>query len=723
MTPPVIIPKVVRDKELTLALRRLKLKPSDIKAIHYANNSTLIQLKKRVKNKPKKESIPSRKLETEIVQVSAFIKEYRYLIERERIAEIEAQIREIKSLSPSEREFFGRAILKLHGRYLEEKFHFHLVRFSRNKRIDTEISNGDVVLISFKDPLKSDLTGTVYEIKQHYITVAFENPPPKWALKEQVRIDLYINDITFKRMEENLLTLLHASGRERTLRNIILGIEPPQSPTKILFSQKDPKLNNTQQEAISKALGSKDLFLIHGPPGTGKTSTLVELIFQEVKRGKRVLASADSNTAVDNMLERVAKYNLNIVRIGHPVRIAEKLQKYSIHFLYERHNEALSLKEGWKEIQEMALQRDQYAKPTAARSRGMSKERILSLVHKGKTQRGISKETMHSMASWIKANEKIDRKVKLLQEKEEQIYREIIQQADVILATNSMVQSQILEGHRFDVAIIDEGSQQMIPSTLIPITKAERFIIAGDHKQLPPTVVSNEERLKKTLFENLISAYPALSHLLKIQYRMHEKIMAFSNKYFYDDQLIADSSVAKQTLADLKLKKSEHFPNILALHEPLVFIDTTNTSASEAKPERSTSFYNEKEAFLCIEYTRELLKMGLNPEDIGIITPYAAQIKTIKKGLETEKIAVETKTVDGFQGQEKEVIIISFVRTNKKGEIGFLKDGRRLNVSLTRAKRKLICIGNQKTLQYDNLFKAFFTFIKKQGQIITLHEE
>jgi len=711
MTPPIILPQILKDKALTLALRRLKLKTSDIKSVHYADGKTLIFLKKRVKNRPKKEYIPSRKTEEEILRVERFVEEYRYLIERERIAEIEAQIKEIKTLSANERELFGRAILRLRGKYLGEQFYYHLVRFSRDKRIETEIANGDVVLVSYGDPLSSDLTGTVYEIKRHYITVAFENVPPKWALRDNIRIDLYINDITFKRMEENLLQLLHATGRTKVLRNILLKLAKPAAPQQISFTPEDTRLNPVQQKAISKALGSDDFFLIHGPPGTGKTSTLVELIFQESRRGHKVLATADSNTAVDNMLSRLAKLDLKIVRIGHPVRIAEELQKYSIHFLYEQHIETVSLKEGWQEVKEIAQQRDLHSKPTAARGRGMSHERILSLVHKGKTQRGISKETMQSMASWIKANKKIEHKVKQLQEKEQQIYDQIIEDADVVLTTNSMAASDMLLSHRFDVAVIDEGSQQMIPSTLIPVAKANRFIIAGDHKQLPPTVVSNEPRLTKTLFESLISNYPDLSSMLTVQYRMHEKIMAFSNKHFYDNKLVADQSVAHHTLADMGILESRRFPDLLSPHKPLAFYDTSKEDAYEAQNQRSTSYYNETEANLAVAFAKELLAMGLHEKDIGIITPYAAQIKQIKKLLESEKIAVETKTVDGFQGQEKEVIIISFVRANKKGEIGFLKDARRLNVAITRARRKLICIGHAQTLKSDPLFADFLTFI------------
>ncbi|HHD83765.1 MAG TPA: IGHMBP2 family helicase, partial [Campylobacteraceae bacterium] len=251
--------------------------------------------------------------------------------------------------------------------------------------------------------------------------------------------------------------------------------------------------------------------------------------------------------------------------------------------------------------------------------------------------------------------------------------------------------------------------------TLIPIAKADRFIIAGDHKQLPPTVVSNEPRLKETLFEKLIERYPNLSSMLTVQYRMHEKIMRFSNLHFYGGRLVADESVRNHTLADLHIRESTKYPQILNPKHPLAFVDMSQSDATEAQSSRSTSYYNEAEAALCVDLAKELLAMGLKAEDIGIITPYAAQIKRIKKVLEEEDISVETKTVDGFQGQEKEVILISFVRANDQGEIGFLKDARRLNVAVTRARRKLICIGDAKTLRHDKLFNEFLSFMEKEG--------
>jgi len=712
---PILIPKVLFKEDLSRYLKKINIKKSDIKKIYYANNSTLLILKKRVKSKPPKNMIPSLALEKEIIEVSEFCDEYGYLIEMERVAEISAQLDEIRSLSAKEREIFGRAVLDLKGQKLPQKFNLYFVKFGRSRIIQTDISSGDIVLVSQGNPLKSDLTGTVSEVKKQYVTVAFENLPPKWVYSYPVRIDLYVNDVTFKRMEENLEFLRHTGGRKRYLRNIALDILPPKISKKKSFSLINKNLNFSQKEAVSYALGSEDLFLIHGPPGTGKTSTLIEIILQEVKRGNKVLATADSNTAVDNMLKRLSDYDLNLVRVGHPARILPELERFSIFAIYEKNERKEKIDKGWEEVALMAKLREEHSKPSPSRSRGMSRERILTLAAKGKTQRGISVQTMQSMAKWIKIDRKVENLVEELKKEEEEIFQEIVKNADVVLSTNSMIMSEILKNVSFDVSVIDEGSQQVIPSTLIPIMKADRFIIAGDHKQLPPTVVSAEAyKLKNSLFENLIDSHPSLSRILKVQYRMNEKIMGFSNKTFYENSLIADESVKNHTLKDFSLKEPEVYKDILDPNEPLVFVDTQGKESFENLPERSTSYENEKEAKIVEKCVRELVKMGLKEEDIGVISPYMAQVKKIKTVLEEFEL-LEIKSVDGFQGREKEVIIISFVRSNLKGEIGFLKDLRRLNVALTRARRKLIAIGDAKTLSYNEVYKDFLMYVKSNG--------
>ena len=710
-----ILPKKLEGNDLKRALKKIGIKLADIKHIYYANQKSLICLKKRVKTKIDKKLFPSPDVEQEIITVSEFVEKQKYLIDLERRAEIEATIAEIRSISGKEREIYGRAILGLKGSKLPSRLNLYFVKFGRSEPIDTEISSGDVVLISRGEPLKSDLTGTVSEVGKNFITVAFEQQPPKWVRDFGIRIDLYFNDVTFKRMEENLLYLQDATGRARELRNFALGIWQPPEPKCLSFEVKT-SLNDSQKEAVGSCLGS-DLFLVHGPPGTGKTSTMIELILQEVARGNKVLATADSNTAVDNMLQRLAKHELELVRIEHPARILHELEEFSIHAKYEKSVEAEAIKSGWEEVGVLVKHRDQFSKPTQARARGMSYDRILTLAARGKSQRGVSVATMQSMAKWIKADQKVDALVKSLRLQEEEVYKKLIKNADVVLATNAMVMSDMLKDEIFDVAIIDEGSQQIVASTLIPIMHAKRFIIAGDHKQLPPTVVSKEAKeLQKSLFEELIEQNPLHATMLRVQYRMNEKIMEFSNEHFYEGKLIADESVKNHTLADLNVSPPNEYKEVLDPSVPIAFIDTKGTEAIESLPDRSTSYENEHEANIVKALVDELLSMGLEPEHIGVISPYLAQVKRIKKLF--EEPVVEVKSVDGFQGREKEVIIISFVRSNPEGKIGFLKDLRRLNVAITRAKRKLVCIGDSATLSHHETYRQFIDYIQKNGRIV-----
>ncbi|SMP08115.1 DNA helicase, putative [Desulfurobacterium pacificum] len=716
---PILLEGIYDGKRFQRELKKLGLKKGDVKETYIANGKTLIFLKDESLCRVFEDFVPDEETVREIVTVHNYVEKFKYLIDIERIAEIEAQEEEIRRLSGRERELLGRAILDLKGSKAGTKFHLHLVRFWREKPIETEISTGDIVLVSKGNPLKSDLLGTVTRLTEKTITVAFDNRPPNWVYKKGVRIDLYVNDVTFKRMEENLEELRHAVGRQRELRNIIVGLKQPELPESesFEFEPADKRLNETQLKAVKKSLSSPHFFLIHGPPGTGKTSTITELIVQLVKRGNKVLATADSNIAADNILLNLSKYpELKLVRIGHPARVLEELEKFSIYALFEEHEKAEKVREGWQKVRELIEKRDQFTKPVPSLRRGMSDDEIVYFGRKGKSFRGVPKKTLRSMANWILANYEIDVRIKALKEMEAIIFREIIADADVVISTNSMVKSELLEGFHFDVAVIDEGSQQVEPSTLIPIMRADRFYIAGDHKQLPPTVASEEAKeLEKTLFERLIEAHPELSSMLQIQYRMNERIMEFPNKEFYDGKLIAAEEVKNRTLKDLGVSSPTKFEKVLAPEVPLAFLDTSTINAYEFKAEGSTSYENYEEAKICVSLVSELLKMGLEKKDIGVITPYAAQVKLLKQLFIEKETKVEVNSVDGFQGREKEVIVISFVRSNDSGEIGFLKDLRRLNVAITRAKRKLICVGNAKTLSSHPTYKRFIEYVKEKG--------
>ena len=714
---PLLIPQVFDKKTLKKTLKSFGIKLNEIEKVFSANRSTLIYLKNEELCKFYPYLFPKKTTVEEIKSVHTYVEKFKTLIDLERSAEIKTQEEEIRKLSGKERELFGRAILNLKGFKAGTKFHLYLVRFSREKSIETEIRAGDVVLISQGNPLKSNLLGTVFKLTEKTITVAFEQKPPKWVYKRGVRIDLYVNDVTFRRMSENLEILRHATGRQRELRNIIIGLKEPCAAKGIDFTPVDSDLNDTQLKAVKLALGAKDFFLIHGPPGTGKTRTLTELIIQLVRQGKKVLATADSNIAVDNLILNLSKYpNLKIVRIGHPARVMEELESFSIFALSEKHPEAENVKIGWNRVRSLIEKRDKFIKPIPSLRRGLSDEEIIYFGKRKQSIRGISKSIIHSMAKWLSLNYEIDKNIKVLKEKEKEIFKDIILEADIVVSTNSMVFSEFLQDFHFDVAVIDEGSQQIEPSTLIPIMKADKFYIAGDHRQLPPTILSEEAKeLENTLFEKLIKNYPDLSVMLKIQYRMNEKIMEFPNQEFYNGLLKPAALVKNHTLSDLKVKKPEKFKEILAPEEALSFLDTSGSNAFEFQPEGSTSYENYVEVHLVLKLVEELLKMGINKKDIGIITPYAAQVKLLKQLLLEKNLKIEVNSVDGFQGREKEVILISFVRSNNAGEIGFLNDLRRLNVAITRARRKLICIGNAETLSHHPTYQRFIEYIKTVG--------
>ena len=652
-------------------------------------------------------------------ELSKFITHLKELVELERKAEIEAMRLEMKRLSGREREKVGRAVLGLNGKIVGEELGYFLVKYGRDREIKTEISVGDLVVVSRRDPLKSDLVGTVVEKGKRFVTVALETVP-EWALKG-VRIDLYANDITFKRWLENLSNL-RESGRKAL--EFYLGIHEPGEGQPIDFTPFDAGINASQREAIAKALGSPDFFLIHGPFGTGKTRTLAELIRQEVERGNKVLATAESNVAVDNLVERLVNSGLRVVRVGHPSRVSKPLHETTLAYLITRHELYGELRELRVIGQNLKEKRDTFTRPAPKYRRGLSDREILRLASKGMGVRGVPARLIREMAEWIKINRQVQKAFDDGRKLEERIAREIIREADVVLTTNASAGLEVVDYVPYDVAIIDEATQATIPSVLIPINRAKRFVLAGDHRQLPPTILSEKAReLSRTLFEGLIERYPEKSAILTVQYRMNERLMEFPSGEFYGGRVRADESVRTITLADLGVKspaRDDLWGEVLRPENVLVFIDT---SGREDRFERqrygSESRENPLEAGLVKETVERLLKMGVKPEWIGVITPYDDQRDLISSLLPEE---VEVKTVDGYQGREKEVIVLSFVRSNKMGEIGFLKDLRRLNVSLTRAKRKLILIGDTSTLSNHSTYKRLVEFVREKETIVDANE-
>ena len=642
------------------------------------------------------------------MKMKKYIKNLIRLVNYERDAEIDLMTHEISTMSGQKREELGRAINKVKGKYVGKELGLQIVQFGRSETIDTEISVGDMILVSTDNPLRSDLTGTVTEKGARFIKVAFDKKVPKWALKKKVRLDLYANDITFRRMEDNL-NHLSLQGKN-ALEYMLNDRNPKKNRPAPYISYIDQSLNKSQKSTVENALSCENFFLIHGPFGTGKTRTLVELISQETRQNHKVLATAESNAAVDNILERLMENKkLNLTRLGHPQRVSKHNITQTLAYKVENHDLNKKIKKLHKKIDKLIEKRSVHTKPTPQFRRGLKDYDILYNASKGKGGRGISPDKMKSMAMWIQINQEIDEAHDEIKRIENRMIKDIVNNSDVILATNSSSALESIARVNFDVVIIDEASQATIPSILIPIAKARRFILAGDHKQLPPTIISEKAGdLETTLFEELIKRYPFKSQLLNIQYRMNSLLMKFPNKEFYNNDLKSDSSVDDITINDILGCDYDE--------KALLFIDTSNIDDNkENHLKDSKSIINKLEANISISVANDYLQAGIDAEDIGIISPYADQVKLIQ-----ERTPVEVKTVDGFQGREKEIIIISTVRSNDNGNIGFLRDLRRLNVAITRAKRKLIIIGNKNTLRTNPTYARLIEFVENENLLIKI---
>jgi len=641
---------------------------------------------------------------------------FKHLIELERKAEKEFHIREIQLLTGKEREQRGRAILGLKASYKGEIVGgYKVYRFGRPDMPENhQIKVGDVVLVSRTNPLKEGVEGTVYEKGKKYLDIAFSDPPPDLT-RGYWRVDLFVNDITFKRMNAALNRF--EEGKIAYPEKVVLG----KGRDLLKVSEEEIKpfnenLNRYQIEAVKRALGSEPLFLIHGPPGTGKTTTLVEVIEQLVKvKKKQVLATADSNTAVDNLMERLIKRGLNVVRIGHPARVSKELIEHSLDYKVQHHEDYQKIVQIEKKIDELKSQQANYLKPTPQWRRGLSDKQIVELARQNRKTRGIKLSKLKSMAKWLELQEEIKKLIEERKRIENHIVEKILSTSDVVLATNSTSGNEFLENRIFEVLVLDEASQSTEPSALIPLIKAKKVIMAGDHKQLPPTVLHPEAKdLSYTMFERFTELYPEAVYMLRIQYRMNELIKEFPSQEFYNGALISHESVKNIKLSDIVNQRSD---NPALDDTPIVFIDTEGKFAEKSK-RGSFSKYNPEEARFVKKLVEELLKMGVPAEEIGVITPYKDHEDYLKQLIPQ----VEVKTVDGFQGREKEVIIISLVRSNPQEEIGFLEDLRRLNVALTRAKRKLILVGDAKTLSSNEVYKKLINYIKRRGKYLTVEE-
>ncbi|XP_021307071.1 DNA-binding protein SMUBP-2 isoform X2 [Sorghum bicolor] len=447
------------------------------------------------------------------------------------------------------------------------------------------------------------------------------------------------------------------------------------------------KLAN-EKEAISKALGSRDVFLLHGPPGTGKTTTIIEIILQEVKRGSKILACAASNIAVDNIVERLARYRTKLVRLGHPARLLPQVLDSALDAQVLRADNSSLAGDIRKEMKVLN------SKLLKAKDRN--------------TKRDIRKE--------LRALAKEERK------RQQLAVTDVLKNADVVLTTLTGASSKKLNGITFDLVVIDEAAQALEVACWIALLKGPRCILAGDHLQLPPTIQSVEAEKKgmgKTLFERLTEAYgEEITSMLTVQYRMHEHIMSWSSKELYNNKIKAHSSVAGHMLYDL-----EEVTRSSSTEPTIILIDTTGCDMEEVKDEEESTM-NEGEAAVSIAHAKLLVESGVNASDIGIITPYSAQVTCLKmmRNKDAKLKDLEISTVDGFQGREKEAIIISMVRSNSKKEVGFLSDHRRMNVAVTRARRQCCLVCDVETVSNDRFLKRLVEYFEENGEYLSASE-
>lgn len=546
------------------------------------------------------------------------------------------------------------------------------------------------------DAKELDEKGVIHYVDKNKMKIIFYGTElPSWVLHSRIGIQLAFDERSYIEMERAIKTVQTAKGnRLAELREILLGYEKAYFDKNAEFPFQIPSLNNSQNAAVQQILTAKDVAIVHGPPGTGKTTTLVQAIRQVSKREGTILVCAPSNPATDLLTERLAKEGLRIVRIGNISRVDESLLQHTIEDILDNMPEMNDVKKLRIEANKYFRKADKYHRSFGPKERA--------------ERDAARKEGREIMAQ-----------ARML---EDYLTDKVLTEADVITCTLVSAMNHYIEKRNFHTVIIDEAAQALEPATWIPIIKAERVVLAGDPFQLPPTVKSMEaakDGLAVTLLEKAVNRLEKVQ-LLDTQYRMNETIMGFSNKIFYNNELKAHESVANwlidyQGLADEK---------------PLEFIDTAGCGFDEQTNEETLSYYNEEEYFILRQHLDNLLTLvGDNRQNlsIGIVSPYREQVikmqEYIKKDFDHYPEAnITVDTIDSFQGQERDIIYISMVRCNDNGEIGFLKDTRRMNVAMTRARKKLIILGDSATLASFPFYNQLLEYVEKTDGYTTAWE-
>ena len=523
-----------------------------------------------------------------------------------------------------------------------------------------------------------NFSAVISYVQDNKMVVVLPGPQvlPELVVTGELGVQLYFDDTSYKTMFAALREVAEAKGnRTARLREVLLGKAPAlrRETGPVRF----PWLNASQEKAVNQVLCAKEVAVVHGPPGTGKTTTLVEAVYETLHRENQVMVSAQSNTAVDWIAEKLVDRGIPVLRIGNPTRVNDKMLAFTYERRFEAHSDYPELWQIRKTIREMT-----------GRLRKSGRE---------------DRERLHNQLTKLRV-----RATGL----EIRIDTELFTEARVIACTLVGAASRVLERKRFSSLFIDEAAQAIEAACWIAISRADRVILAGDHCQLPPTIKCIEAArggLGRTLLEKVVLHKPETMSLLKIQYRMHEDIMRFPSRWFYHDELEAAPEV--------------RYRGILDFDTPVSWIDTSELDLQEKAVAEGTGRLNTGEAELLVRELKNYMeRIGIRRIleehiDFGVISPYRAQVHYLRHLLKKEPFfrpcrrLITVHTVDGFQGQERDVIMISLVRANEKGQIGFLRDLRRMNVAITRARMKLLILGEAVTLTRHPFYRELYEYI------------
>lgn len=527
------------------------------------------------------------------------------------------------------------------------------------------------------------LTGTVSYVDgdRMVVTVPDNGHIADLQGSDHIGVQLFFDETSYRLMFEALDRVMAARGnRLATLRDLFYSHQPVGHFT--FDAQHFPWLNPTQEKAVNEVLRAKDVAIVHGPPGTGKTTTLVEAIYETLKRENQVLVCAQSNMAVDWIAEKLVDRGVNVLRIGNPTRVNDKMLGFTYERRFESHPDYPQLWAIRKSIRDLRQNR----------------------------RRGT--EGFHQKMERLKAR---------ATEIELRINAELFGEARVIASTLTGAANRILEGQKYATLFIDEAAQALEAACWIAIRKATRVVLAGDHCQLPPTIKSIaalKGGLGKTLMERVAENKPETVTLLKVQYRMNEQIMRFSSDWFYKGLVESAPQV--------------RFRGVLDYDHPIDWIDTSEQQVGPDEPSFKEEYVGENfgrvnkgEAELTLstlqEYFEKIGRQRILDEqiDVGIVSPYRVQVQYLRQLIKKRAFfkpyrhLIAVNTVDGFQGQERDIILISMVRSNADGQIGFLKDLRRMNVAITRARMKLIILGDAATLTRHPFYRKLHDYINE----------